>query len=216
MKNKKGSALIFILVLTSFLLIVLTAILTMSVSGIRNVDAYNKINSAYYAGEAGVQRVTAIMYNDYKPDQDFSSISVNSPISTCTKEDVKGKVDFAVSAYATELLKKAKIYEYTASSSSSSSSSSRDVINLISSPTSSYGYYIIKSISRVDLNLGDINTKTNYKTSITIVSEGGFKGLDKIEHIKQVTCNLNVNITVRADVVDANNYKLSLGWNITS
>ncbi|WLC69226.1 hypothetical protein KTC96_14655 [Clostridium estertheticum] len=205
MKNKKGSALIFTLIVTSFLLIVLTALLTMSASGVKNVDAYNKINSAYYAGEAGVQRVIAIMDNECKTNLVYNSISVNGSVASCTKEIIKPKVDAVVRAYVSKIELKKQPFEGKKVGS--------DIMKPITASTTSFGYYLVKPIS---IGVSEMNNRTNYNTSIKIISEGHFSGADGVEHIKLVTYNLNVSIIVRADPVDINNCKLSLGWNITS
>lgn len=63
MKTKKGSTLIYTLITTAFILTILSALLTMTTSSIKNVNKYNNINSAYYAGKSGVERTLDLLKN---------------------------------------------------------------------------------------------------------------------------------------------------------
>lgn len=100
MRTKNGSALIFVLATTAFILTVLAALLTMSVSSVNNINKYNKINSAYYAGESGIQRIMCL-FNQYSIGKDFNTINIENCInnSVVNVNEVIPKLDNIMQQY---------------------------------------------------------------------------------------------------------------------
>lgn len=57
MKKKKGYVLVTTIIIFTFLITILAALLTFAVANVNNVNNYNKMNSSFYAAESGTERL---------------------------------------------------------------------------------------------------------------------------------------------------------------
>lgn len=184
MKNKKkGSALIITLVLTLFIMVIMMALFTLTISTTTQVNAYNKINSAYYASESGFERTMSIIQNS-KID-DFASVNLKG----VNEAGLKSQLDSKVNAYVYNIL------------NAVNSKSSSDKITLINNPASN-SYYIIKGLTysattlvpSVDLTAANVNCNLIYTIPMVLSSEGHITG-DGKDSLKNVAYKFKLTIT---------------------
>lgn len=184
MKNKKkGSALIITLVLTLFIMVIVMALFTLTISTTTQVNAYNKINSAYYASESGFERTMSIIQNS-KID-DFASVNLNG----VNESSLKSQLDSKVNSYVYNIL------------NTVNSKSSSDEITPINNPASN-SYYVIKGLTcgattltpSVDLTAANVNCNLIYTIPMVLSSEGHITG-DGKDSLKKVDYNFKLTVT---------------------
>jgi type IV pilus assembly protein PilX len=174
-KSKRGSVLIFTLIVMMFLIIILTALSTMTLNGVKIVNTYNGTNSAYYVAESGLERVKYIAGFGLNNNFFYSNSNGSSSLAAA-----QAQLDQSVNNYISTLTTTIATYQ---------GSSGKDSQSLTTTSGKS-GYYIIKSISMMAPSTisGSSLNSFNYNVIIQFSSEGHFQN-----QIKTIDSELNIN-----------------------
>lgn len=180
MKKKKGVVLILTIVIFTFLITILTALLTFTISNINNVNSYNKMNSSFYAAQSGMERVKYIVATKdaETPPKDliyasFDGITVLTDVKS-TLDGIKSKLNF-------QLLHIQAL-------------GGNDKFIPIYFPIIT-GYYVIDMASASNCSIVSVSgSSTSYKYTLPIKSVGHYKS-NVDDKTKTVTSVLNINVT---------------------
>lgn len=187
---RKASGIIYIIILTSFIMFLGIYLISITIDNAYISDSERRMNTAYYIAEGGLERSISIINKDLKSN--FNAFTVNSYIDT-DLSSIKQKLDSNIYAYFNSFNSKIKLYEFYNNDCGKYTPNGIDTI-VFSSFTKSAAYYNTSiSLKPAELILiGD--GKYKYSILLDMTSIGHF---DKSS--KEIKAKYTIELKFKTD-----------------